>query len=104
MEKYMAAEKKSNRDREMACQLSVNRTRIMGNSPTMPSLASTGLSLRVSLFERLLAAIDGMTERLGRTPQIPAHLALGIRGEEAAFFYLQRQGYVITARSLRSHR
>jgi len=29
---------------------------------------------------------------------------LGIRGEEAAFFYLRRLGFVITARSWRSHR
>ncbi len=57
-----------------------------------------------ALLERLLASLDLAAIRLGRAPSQAAHLALGIRGEEAAFFYLQRQGYVITARSWRSHR
>jgi putative endonuclease len=66
----------------------------------MPVLALAS----ISLFERLLAKIDRVSARLGRAPLLPAHLALGIRGEEAAFFYLRRHGYVITARSWRSHR
>jgi putative endonuclease len=57
-----------------------------------------------ALFERLLATLDSAAGRLGRAPTHAAHLALGIRGEEAAFFYLRRQGYVITARGWRSHR
>ena len=61
-------------------------------------LASTALS------ERLVATLDVAANRLGRAPSQAAHLALGIRGEEAAFFYLRRQGYIITARSWRSHR
>ena len=56
------------------------------------------------LFERLLKTIDRATERLGKSPLIAPHLALGVRGEEAAFFYLRKNGYVITARSWRSHR
>lgn len=55
-------------------------------------------------FERSIAALDRLSARRGRAPGQPAHLALGIRGEEAAFFYLRRHGYVITARSWRSHR
>jgi putative endonuclease len=58
----------------------------------------------ISLLERLLATLDGASVRAGRTPRIRPHLALGIRGEEAAFFFLRRQRYVITARSWRSHR
>ena len=61
-------------------------------------------SAGTALFERLLATLDLTANRLGRTPSQAAHLALGIRGEEAAFFYLRRLGYVITARSWRSHR
>jgi putative endonuclease len=57
-----------------------------------------------TLFERLLAAIDRAAARTGRAPLLPAHLALGVRGEEAAFFHLRRLEYVITARSWRSHR
>ncbi len=60
--------------------------------------------IRLRLFERSLAAIDRLSAKLGRTPAHAPHLALGLRGEEAAFFYLRRQGYVITARSWRSHR
>jgi putative endonuclease len=56
------------------------------------------------LFERLLGIIDHATARLDRCPPRPQHLALGIRGEEAAFFFLRKEGYVITARSWRSHR
>ncbi len=58
----------------------------------------------VPLLERMLASLDCAAAKLGRTPRTASHLALGIRGEEAAFFYLRRQGYVITARSWRSHR
>ncbi|AXC15377.1 Endonuclease [Acidisarcina polymorpha] len=57
-----------------------------------------------SSFERLLCALDFFSARLGRKRATPAHLLLGIRGEEAAFFYLRNRGYVITARSWRSHR
>jgi putative endonuclease len=58
----------------------------------------------ITLFERVLESLDGVTARLGQTPAAASHLALGIRGEEAAFFYLRRQGYIVTARSWRSHR
>ena len=61
-------------------------------------------SLRLTLFERVLAGADRLSSRMGRTPARAAHLTLGARGEEAAFFYLRRQGYIITARGWRSHR
>jgi len=66
----------------------------------MPTRNATGLLL----FERSLATLDRFSARLGRTPIHAPHLALGLRGEEAAFFHLRREGYVITARSWRSHR
>lgn len=66
----------------------------------MPSLNAVS----PSLFERLLSTMDRAAIRINRAPLMPAHLALGIRGEEAAFFHLRRHGYVITARSWRSHR
>ncbi len=59
---------------------------------------------RTLLLQRSLAAIDRLSARLGRTPLHAPHLALGLRGEEAAFFYLRGHGYVITARTWRSHR
>lgn len=66
----------------------------------MQNIRSAGLTL----FEWVLATLDRASARRGGTRQIRPHLALGIRGEEAAFFYLRRQGYVITARGWRSHR
>ncbi len=59
---------------------------------------------RPQILQRSLAALDRLSNRLGRSPLLAPHLALGLRGEEAAFFFLRRQGYVITARSWRSHR
>lgn len=60
--------------------------------------------ISASIFERFLAVIDAACHRLNRASRHPAHLAVGIRGEEAAFFHLRRLGFVITARSWRSHR
>jgi len=68
--------------------------------PAMPTRNAAGLLF----FERSLATLDRLSDKLGRTPSHAPHLALGLRGEEAAFFYLRREGYVITARSWRSHR
>jgi putative endonuclease len=58
----------------------------------------------VPLLERVLALLGQTAARTGRARAIAPHLALGIRGEEAALFFLRRRGYVITARSWRSHR
>lgn len=61
-------------------------------------------ALRSDVFERSLAIVDKISAKLGRRPSQAPHLAVGIRGEEAAFFFLQRNRYVLTARSWRSHR
>jgi putative endonuclease len=53
--------------------------------------------MRVGLMERSLAALNRLAARRGRGA-MPAHLAVGIEGEDAAFFYLQRKGYTIVAR------
>ncbi len=37
-------------------------------------------------------------------PEQPPHLVTGRRGEEEAYFYLRRMGYVIVARNYRSRR
>ena len=36
--------------------------------------------------------------RAGADKIVPAHLAVGIEGEDAALFYLRRKGYTIVAR------
>lgn len=42
-----------------------------------------------------MAGLDRMA-RNGRTK--PAHLAAGVQGEDAAYFYLRRKGYTVVAR------
>jgi putative endonuclease len=52
---------------------------------------------RVSCVERSFAVLNRLAQRRGRNP-MPAHLAVGIEGEDAVLFYLQRKGYTIVAR------
>ncbi len=54
--------------------------------------------MRTETLKRTLAGLDSVAERRGRTPALPAHLLTGIEGEEAACFYLLRQGYIVVAR------
>ncbi|MGA7106602.1 MAG: YraN family protein [Terracidiphilus sp.] len=50
------------------------------------------------LLERALVGLDRLAEKRGSTQQEPAHLATGLAGEDAAFFYLRRKGYTVVAR------
>ncbi|HUA97553.1 MAG TPA: YraN family protein [Terracidiphilus sp.] len=54
--------------------------------------------MRISAHERLIAGLDWFASRSGRAPAQPPHLAMGLEGEDAAFFYLRRQGYAVVAR------
>jgi putative endonuclease len=54
--------------------------------------------LATALLERALVGLDRLAEQRGRTQQDPAHLATGLAGEDAAFFYLRRKGYTVVAR------
>jgi putative endonuclease len=53
---------------------------------------------RIALFERTLGRLDKLARLRGRDSKLPAHLALGIEGEDAVFFYLRRKGYTVVAR------
>ncbi|HEX4285437.1 MAG TPA: YraN family protein [Terracidiphilus sp.] len=53
---------------------------------------------RISLLEQALDKLDRLAAWRGRTSNEPAHLATGLAGEDAAFFYLRRKGYTIVAR------
>lgn len=53
---------------------------------------------RIDLLERGLAAMKWTASRTARSANEPAHLATGIEGEDAAFFYLRRKGYTVVAR------
>ena len=48
-------------------------------------------------LQRALALLDRIASRRGRSSIAP-HLAIGIEGEDAAFHFLRRKGYVIVAR------
>ncbi len=54
--------------------------------------------VRITWLERLLAGLAWVAKRRGRQASLPAHLATGIDGETAAFFYLRRKGYIVVAR------
>jgi putative endonuclease len=53
--------------------------------------------IRVRWMERTLAGLNRIAGRRGRGSG-PAHLTIGIDGEDAVFFYLLRKGYIIVAR------
>jgi putative endonuclease len=54
--------------------------------------------LRISCLERTLDGLDWMVHRSKREATLPVHLATGIKGENAAYFYLRRKGYIVVAR------
>jgi putative endonuclease len=54
------------------------------------------------LLEGFVHASDYLAVRLRSGSMRPAHLEVGRRGEEAAFFYLRRHGYIVVARGWRS--
>jgi putative endonuclease len=53
------------------------------------------------LLEGFVHASDSLAVRLRRGSTRPGHLEVGRRGEEAAFFYLRRHGYIVVARGWR---
>jgi putative endonuclease len=58
--------------------------------------------LALRLLEEFVHASDSLAVRFRRSSTRPAHLEVGRRGEEAAFFYLRRLGYIVVARGWRS--
>jgi len=54
--------------------------------------------MRIAGLERALQGLDRVTRRRGRQAALPAHLLTGIEGEDAAYFYLRRKGYIVVAR------
>jgi putative endonuclease len=49
-----------------------------------------------------LRVLDWLATRTLPTENLPAHQLTGRRGEEDAYFYLRRHGYIIIARNYRS--
>ena len=58
--------------------------------------------LALRLLEEFVHASDALAGRLQKRPSRPAHLEVGRRVEETAFFYLRRHGYTVVARDWRS--
>jgi putative endonuclease len=60
--------------------------------------------LFLSVFERSIELCDRFAAWRGRDDsRSPQHLKTGRRGELAAYFYLRRNGFIVTARGWRSH-
>jgi len=53
--------------------------------------------MRLRWLEWSLALLNGIARKRGRDSG-PAHLTVGIEGEDAAFFYLMRKRYTVVAR------
>jgi putative endonuclease len=53
---------------------------------------------RINWLERSLAGLNWVASRRESEASPAAHLVTGIEGEDAAFFYLRRKGYVVVAR------
>ncbi len=58
--------------------------------------------LGLRLLEEFVHASDYLSARFHGSAKRPAHLELGRRGEEAAYFYLRRHGFTVVARDWRS--
>ena len=54
--------------------------------------------LKLEWLEQALGGLHRFAQSRGRAQNLPAHLLVGIEGEEAAFFFLRRKGYTIVAR------
>lgn len=52
--------------------------------------------MRIDGLERALLGLDRLARKRGRP--MPEHLVTGLEGEDAAYFYLRRKGYVVVAR------
>jgi putative endonuclease len=63
--------------------------------------------MRIECLERTVTGLDRLAQSAnpahrgmtgGRALGLPAHLTIGIEGEDAAYFHLRRKGYVVVAR------
>jgi putative endonuclease len=64
----------------------------------------TFMPVSASLTRFALRALDSAARILPKKQTSPEHLETGRRGEEEAYFYVRRHGYVIVARNYRSPR
>lgn len=64
------------------------------------------MDLSARLVQRTVRALDALARAVpwNKNDTSPAHLITGRRGEEEAYFYLRKLGYVMVARNYRSPR
>lgn len=60
--------------------------------------------LRGRFTHASLRALDWLANRILPASQLPEHQRTGRRGEEDAYFYLRKRGYVVVAQNYRSPR
>ena len=56
------------------------------------------------LTETIVHSLDRLAQKLLPDPDVPEHLRVGKSGEDDAYFYLRKLGYVMVARNVRSPR
>ncbi len=54
--------------------------------------------MRVAWLERAFNSLNRIARRRGNAANLPAHLVVGIEGEDAVLFFLRRKGYTVVAR------
>ncbi|HZR58429.1 MAG TPA: YraN family protein [Terriglobales bacterium] len=54
------------------------------------------------LTQTILRTLDWLARKTLPAKSVPSHVQTGKRGEEDAYFYLRRRGYVMVARNFRS--
>ena len=62
-----------------------------------------GLMISARLAQTAVRLLDRVAKKTGED-KTPAHLRTGRQGEEDAYFYLRRRGYVMVARNYRTAR
>ena len=70
---------------------------LYGDSDGQSSAMPIAFNLGIDVVERGVAALDWLAGRRGRQSSLAPHLRTGERGEEAAFFYLRRNGFTVVA-------
>jgi len=66
-------------------------------------LSYTPAVLGARITQKILRSLDTLVPKSARA-DVPAHLRTGRRGEEDAYFYLRKKGYVMVARNFRTAR
>jgi putative endonuclease len=56
------------------------------------------------ITQAILRGLDRLATKTSEASKTPVHLRTGRRGEEDAYFFLRRQGYVMVARNFRTAR